>query len=396
MPPPVAVSRPASPPRPTSESASKPPRPERIEPLDYLRGVLAFSVLLYHFVVWSGLTLPELVHGVVYRTGVYAVLMFYVISGTSFGYVYRRMSLDAGSLGSFWIKRYFRLAPLYWFALAAGLALLAALSGELPSVRDVLLNVSLTFGVVDPAAYLVTGGWSIGNEMAYYVFFPFALLATRRSGPWFALVLAGSVLLGAAYAFSWLTPAEPLDEQWATYIEPGSHLFYFVAGVALSSLLVAGRRLTAGQAALATAACILVYLALAAVDGRADNVVAVTGWRWAAYSAVCIALVGVVALTPGQLPGAAHAAFSWLGKVSYSVYLLHPVVWLYTQAGLQWTDSEIPTVIVALPLSLVAADLAYRLVEAPLITRGRGVADRYARWVEGRRGGTSDAPPSQW
>lgn len=361
--------------------------------MDYLRGVLALAVALYHFYAWGGGGFSAAAHGFVYRTGIYAVLMFYVISGVSFGYVYRDIRIDREALGSFWIKRYFRLAPLYWLALVATALMAAVRTGEIPGLGKVIMNVTLTFGALAPSAYMVTGGWSIGNEMFYYILCPFLILALRRSGWAFGAALAASVGLGGAYAFDWLTPVRALSDQWGTYIQPASHLFYFVAGVGLSALLIAGRRLRPAAGVALTAALVLLYGALAASDGRMDNIVTVTGWRWAAYSVLAIGIVGAVSLIPGALPGVLHAALSWLGRVSYSVYLLHPIVWGVTSGVLSLLDLDIPRVAVALPASLLAADVIYRFLEAPMVTLGRRVASAFGRRY---RRPTANAPTTQW
>jgi peptidoglycan/LPS O-acetylase OafA/YrhL len=78
-------------------------------------------------------------------------------------------------------------------------------------------------------------------------------------------------------------------------------------------------------------------------------------------------------------------ALQWLGDRSYSIYLLHPVVFfllrpwypaLIRATGMdgQW-QLAIPFLVSA-PVLLAAADLAYRLIESPGMRMGKRIAHR--------------------
>ena len=303
--------------------------------------------------------------------------MFYVISGVSFGYVYRHMSVQIHSLKGFWIKRYFRLAPLYCLVLAVRSVEMFASTGHFPGLAGLAVNATLTFGVVSPSSYMVVGGWSIGNEMFYYVLFPFAVLALRRSVGVFSLLLTAVVAIGAAYAYWLLSSTRPLSMQWNTYIQPASHLFYFISGVAFSAPLAAGHRINARKGVAGTALLVSAYLGLAASDGVSDNIVAVTGWRWAAYSALAIGIVGIVSWVPGKLPRGLHSPLSWLGGVSYSVYLLHPLTWEVSGWLTPRLGGHLERAIVAGALCLLAAHYVHRALEAPMVRVGRRLAGTF-------------------
>ncbi len=66
----------------------------------------------------------------------------------------------------------------------------------------------------------------------------------------------------------------------------------------------------------------------------------------------------------------------FLGRVSYSLYLLHALV-LLALLNLLYGRVPLPIILVAAPLlSIGVAALGYRLVEAPAMARGRRVASR--------------------
>jgi peptidoglycan/LPS O-acetylase OafA/YrhL len=76
---------------------------------------------------------------------------------------------------------------------------------------------------------------------------------------------------------------------------------------------------------------------------------------------------------------------AWLGLVSYSVYLLHPVL-IEIYDSVPWTRNEnfVPMELlmtgVFLLVLLVSCGLAHRFIETPMQRRGRLVA----RWLDAR------------
>ncbi|MEZ5502843.1 MAG: acyltransferase [Halioglobus sp.] len=74
--------------------------------------------------------------------------------------------------------------------------------------------------------------------------------------------------------------------------------------------------------------------------------------------------------------------FVWLGAISYSVYLLHPVVFrgmrqLQKTVFSQWDDMHLSIyVLVCAALTIVLAGLVYRYIEQPAIRIGRNLQSR--------------------
>jgi len=368
----------------------------RIDTVDYLRGLFALSILLYHYYTWGEFGGGDAVHDVMGKFGIYGVSAFYVISGISFGYVYRELRAERGALTAFYTKRLFRIAPLYWIAMAGVLAVpvLNRLIGEpaaFPSLGAVALNLTLAFAYVDPAGSLLTGGWSIGNELCFYLAFPFVIVGRRGGGWTFAAILGSSVAVGLWFAVAVLSPDRPLSEQWEAYVHPLNQVYLFVVGVGVSGWI--GRAVLPARTSW-TALVVLGALFLLLPGGEGS--VLVTGWRRVAFSVVCVGICAVGAVGTLPLPRPVHRALSRLGEMSYSVYLLHPIVWTFTLLAL-WrvgVRSLALTAALALPATLLGAWLVYRWLETPMIRVGKDVAARFERGARGARAHEHDAPRS--
>jgi len=72
----------------------------------------------------------------------------------------------------------------------------------------------------------------------------------------------------------------------------------------------------------------------------------------------------------------------WLGKVSYSLYLFHPMVLLFCVYYLQGPLTVWGSVILGFCLSLLAAEFFYRTVEKPSIQLGKKIVEK----MRARRG----------
>lgn len=347
----------------------------RIASLDYLRGLLAVSVMVYHYASWSGVELGAAT--VLGRLGVYAVSTFYILSGLSLGLVYRGRINGRGDVFAFVIKRVFRIFPLYWLTLclAIALALVHSLtSGQAyaPDGWRLFLNFSLLFGFVEPTAYLTTGAWSIGNEMVFYALFPLILWVAEKSRWAFTVLLSLTIGIGFLFAYVWLDSSIPLADQWSVYINPFNQLLLFVAGIALAYMQPAqttkGRFI--GALMLLTACAVF-----AALPATGDQIVLVTGAMRLVFFALCVMAVGGIYLSRLSLRGGGMI-LSFLGEGCYSIYLLHPVVaGVVVGVGRKLGIAAPVGYDLAVPATLLVAWMTYRWLERPMMLVGR-------RWVD--------------
>ena len=341
----------------------------RIDSLDAIRGLLAIGVMTYHLLGWTGtarlLTL-----------GTYGVYAFFVLSGFALEWVYSRRIRAEGGARRYGAARVGRILPLYVGA-ALATALLAVLAGRSIQGTDLLLNLTLTFGFINPGeTSTVVGGWSIGIEVVFYVLFP--LIAWLGLRTRWLIVLAG-VALGVRMVYiGAILPAGPaFGDAWVAYSQMPSFLWFFLAGM-VGARLVAAREShvrpgedssDASEASEPSRARAIwpfvvglaILLAVTLASAVEDTHAMFVGPLGLALS-VAVAAAVVIAAYAAPWHGLASRAARVLGDISYGTYLLHPIIWgTLLLIGLRERNAAIIT-LVAAP---VLAYLVHRLMEVP-------------------------------
>ncbi len=323
---------------------------------------MALVVMAYHILEREGIAEVE-------RAAYYAVYSFFVISGFSLHIAYRNKLASAIGIQSYLIKRFFRIAPLFYVAL-----LLRLLLVPLPSnlFSSVLLNLSLAFGFADPGALsLINGGWSIGIEMVFYVAFPVVILVCVNDIKRLAAVAVAGIVLMVSFDNFILQGAETMTATiWSQYTQPAAFFGYFVAGVFFAELLIRCPWLKGASIAMPIAGVCLIPFFLIQVDAPVHLLTGVKGFILMLSSIVFVGAVAFISEPTGKLRELAI----WLGVLSYPVYLLHPQahqLLLRIGFGNQVTRS-IAIVVLTVGLSVVVS----KYIEMPAREYGRRLASK--------------------
>lgn len=346
---------------------------QRIESLDWLRGFLALSVMVFHFSKWTqGEGGAE---SVLARLGIYAVSAFYVLSGLSLSMVYFTRLADRRSIVGFYIKRLFRILPL--LSLATGLEILRIWligDGRLPSVKYTLLNMTGLFGFVMPNGYIATGAWSIGNELVFYVLFPLFVYCYGRSNRFGNAVGILPTGVAVLYSFYLLSPSTSLGDQWDTFINPLNQFFLFYCGIWIYANFK--------DVAVGNLSCLALVaigtLAFIGYPAAGDTIVLAQGLPRFLFAAICVAIVLGFWKASVRLPAVVAGFMDTMGAATYSIYLLHPIVGSFLKAGLirAGAFNVVLWLVLASVGSIVAGILSFRYLETPLINLGKTVSKR--------------------
>ena len=329
----------------------------RLSSLDYLRGFSALGIMVYHYMFWlNGAFTSDQFMG---RVGVYGVAVFYVLSGLTLFHVYEQTTAGANfSISHFFKKRIYRIFPLLWLVTLSSIVL----SRKLPNLVDVLLNLTGLFGFLRWDVYFSTGVWSIGNELVFYSIFPLIMYVTRRSPSLLFALLLLSAFTHHFFAFQTINTDTSLSDQWHSYVNPLNQFFFFLSGCVLAYLFKKRQFKTVHCMAL-IALSLVVFVAYPA---SGDTVQLITGTnRWIFSLASILLCLGFYKATT-HLPSALHRALSLLGEGSYSLYLLHPlvyIVWAFLLKSLDQLGYTLPFALRLLSPMVVTLVLSYFVYE---------------------------------
>jgi peptidoglycan/LPS O-acetylase OafA/YrhL len=325
------------------------------------------------------------------KFGQTGVQMFFVASAYTLSLSWQRRADEPQRLARFALRRWFRIAPMYFVGVALFAALHFALQAGAASVVvepytpwAVAANLLLVHGFVPSANNaIVPGGWSIGTEIAFYAAFPLLIGPFTRLGErygWRAMV--GLALAAATLNLVWqITNADaatglaPANNSFA-YFNIVNQLPVFLVGLALF-------RWHASEPRAGAIAGVIVFVAATAV--------ALGLWR----SAVAPAFALVPVVVAVAYAGLAHALSRsridarWLrriGQVSFSMYIVHTVFAWHAERALIAPLSTAVSANQQLPLlfalvviaSYACARITEHAIEAPGVKLGAWFCDRLA------------------
>lgn len=341
----------------------------RLYTLDYLRGIAAFMIMIYHYLFWAyGSFSSENFMG---RVGVYGVSIFYVLSGLTLYYVYyTKMLFTKNDIFSFFKKRIFRIFPLLWLATIISIIL----SKKVPDFLDVFLNLSGLFGFVKWGTYFSTGVWSIGNELVFYVFFPFFVFFTKSHRFLMLLLCVIIILLYVYFAFYRLDPNIKLSEQWKLYINPLNQVFLFLGGFLIGHFLHKIKMSNYVSTPLLISGILLFVF----IPAKGDTINIITGMNRIYFTLSCFLICIGFYKTSFVVPDIVHKPLIFLGDVSYSVYLLHSII--FTIIGFVTTymskylgcDPNYFRMISSLILTLIVSHFVSKYFEKYFIKKAQG------------------------
>ncbi len=330
--------------------------------IDGLRAVAVLAVLFYHLHIWP------------FGGGFVGVDVFFVISGYLItGIILSETAALTFSFADFYERRARRLGPALIAVIAASFVVAALIfePGDLrrASIATItaLLGVSnISFwtesGYFDVTAVLkpLLHTWSLAVELQFYLVWPLLIVILQRRG-WRATISGIAIAIVAATAVSlWVLPR---DAAAAFYLAP-----FRIHEFAIGALVVAieGKLARSGW-----------WPDLAFLGGLALVIASVVLFSdqtsFPGYL-VLIPTLGAALVLLGA-PQARSAlllrngvAVS-LGKISYSLYLIHWPLIVFARYRLDLTELDWRHQSILLATSLVLATASYHFVERPFRKR---------------------------
>src|SRR5258706_2273013 len=176
-------------------------RENKLRFVDALRGFAILGVLVIHCGQIGTNQFPELIQAVIIN-GAIGVQLFFVASAFTIFLTYgNRYDKEINPRTNFFIRRFFRIAPMYYFGIIYFLwqdgfgARYWLGDASTISTWNVLSNILFVHSI-NPywITSVVPGGWSIAVEVSFYCLVPFLFLRIRNLNQAFVLFLFTIVL----------------------------------------------------------------------------------------------------------------------------------------------------------------------------------------------------------
>lgn len=373
--------------------------------LNGLRFILALWVALGHFYKYIGgasfIKIPVI--GNIIMTNGPAVDGFMVITGFLMMYHYIKREREEPpsektTFGKFWVRRLFRLYPLYFVALIVAYYLFHYnfesvyfnyhyFTGKdahfattynpatYPGITDLLLHLTFLHGLLPGANTSILGpAWSLSLEMQYYVLFPFLYLLFFKNERIIKNRMVQFIVLSLLAALAvqkllgtWGGPGKLMDFQAPSLLPYSLH--YFLLGMLLAAynfkrvnrfhLAVWGLIVLPFLGPLTVVTILSIVILL-----FSDQI------KMYAHPAISFVIEKIKQLLSGKV-----AAFG--ADVSYSLYLIHMILMpgiirmVITFSPLGKVANALLAVIIFLVANLAISYLLFLFIEKPFITLGK-------------------------
>jgi len=352
---------------------------ERLEFADALRGYAILGVMLVHcWIALNPINLPEWLKTASIN-GSFGVQLFFIASAFTLFYslTYAHVKLEGWK--SFFIRRIFRVVPMFYIAIVLYSVILFAnwfpVIGTTPAdagIPNILTHLTFLFGF-DPVHIntLVPGGWSIATELAFYLTIPIIytyvkntthvcilLLGSALANIIFSISKNSFAIANPTYTFYWLPNQFPV-------FCLGILLFFLLKEVTFNSELI---KRCIGFGSISVSLGLLYYFIFIYASPMTGTI------KLYALSIAFMIFAFGLAVYPGVM---VNKFITHLGKISYSCYLLHFIVVSAISSLIIPLIPEITipvfigTYLSVILITMGISSLTYTYIEAPGINIGK-------------------------
>ena len=378
---------------------------KRNSALDSLRGFSTILIVIYHVCAVSGYTVAHANSSGAYinRLNV-GVAIFFVLSGFLIFRPFVHSLIHSSALPAvrqYYLKRAARILPGYWFALFI-LAGLDAL--RIVNTSGFLRNVFLVHPFTKNNVFTGIGqAWTLSVEMSFYIVVPllahaFTLRSIKNRNSTVSIATFLRVLTCifiGSYVFRLFIHQTHFWFFKTAHLWLPSHVDTIALGMFIAVLVespASTRTLTQIKSFLANhaGACVLGSVLMWLVSA---NINMPFGWAEAEfhidllchflYSISAFLLVAPFCVESQSflIKALSFRLFTWLGTISYGIYLWHAAIigGNFAEKYMPYNENDgqvLLRLLIVFPISIAIASLSYYLLERPIT---RAVSRRFSR-----------------
>jgi peptidoglycan/LPS O-acetylase OafA/YrhL len=360
---------------------------KKLEFIDALRGLAILGVIMVHTLA-HGTSNPSGKIGIMISSGSNGVQLFFLASAfTLFLSFKNRSSKEAFPIRNFFVRRFFRIAPMYYL----GISYYLLQDGYGPrfwlgdathiTPLNIISNFTFLHGF-NPywVNSLVPGGWSIGIEMTFYAVLPFLFSKIKNLNQAFIFFISSLFLKLLLYALLIKFPLINSESLWNGYLffYFPSQLPVFSLGIIFYFLVIENESLTSisGKWILLFSGLLILQLSTQTTHILPTHVLFGIGFLLLGY-----------ALSTYKFKLLVNPIITHIGKISFSMYLVHFAVlhWLdkfhlvdFAQNGILNYAARL---CITVAITAAISNVFYNLIEIPFQNLAKTII---GRWEKGK------------
>lgn len=355
----------------------------KLDYIDAIRGVAATGIIIHHT---PREYLSESVNALL-LLGAGGVPLFFILSAYTLYLSFdKRSGNELNPVRNYFIRRFFRIAPLFYILIVYFLWEKNYLGIQVP-LSAVLANLSFTFGL-HPSyiSAIVPNGWTIGTEMLFYVIMPLIFMWVRniRDALYFLIftIIASKIICYSVAHFMpfYISSEITNGTDWINfmYMYLPAQIPVFAVGVLLFFIIkLLNKEVKVPANINSLGLPLLILCAMFFIDNGLDEFSTDGLIPDFVINALIVFVPFILSLHLMRVKILVNRLTLYLGKISYSLYLTHAIV-------IHWITKIVPPFVLGkgllnftffflliFVLTILLASMTYYLIEKPGMDFGR-------------------------